>query len=95
MVLLDIPEQDKHFQCGHELVRIGEEVQEKLDVIPPKLRVIRTVRPKYACHHCEGSGDEQRPAVRIQPPAPTLSPGVCQDSCRAFCDDIVSSSTFS
>jgi transposase len=53
------------------LVRIGEGASEKLDVIPPQLRVIRTVRPKYACHNCEGSGDEQRPAVRIaaMPPA--------------------------
>lgn len=49
-VLIDIPEEQKHCQCGAELVRIGEETSEKLDVIPPQLRVIRTVRPKYACH---------------------------------------------
>ncbi len=70
-VLVDIPEEQKHCQCGAELVRIGEEVSEKLDVIPPQIRVIRTVRPKYACHDCEGSGDESHPAVRIaaMPPA--------------------------
>jgi len=71
-VVIDIPEADKHCGCGHELVRIGEEPSEKLDVIPPQVRVIRTIRPKYACHHCEGSGDEGRPAVRIAPVPPAI-----------------------
>ena len=71
-VLIDIPEEQKHCLCGAELVRIGQEFSEKLDVIPPQLRVIRTVRPQYACHDCEGSGDEQRPAVRIAPMPPAL-----------------------
>ena len=55
-VVVDISEADKHCKCGHQLVRIGEETCERLDVIPPRIKVIRTVRPKYACHHCEGSG---------------------------------------
>jgi len=71
-VLVDIPEEQKHCQCGAELVRIGEETSEKLDVIPPQIRVIRTVRPKYACHDCEGSGDESHPAVRIAPMPPAI-----------------------
>jgi len=71
-VLIDIPEEQKHCECGADLVRIGEETSEKLDVIPPQIRVIRTVRPKYACHDCEGSGDEDRPAVRIAPMPPAI-----------------------
>ena len=71
-VLVDIPEEQKRCQCGAELVRIGEETSEKLDVIPPQIRVIRTVRPKYACHDCEGSADESRPAVRIAPMPPAI-----------------------
>lgn len=71
-VLIDIPEEQKHCQCGAAMVRIGEETSEKLDVIPPQLRVIRTIRPKYACHDCEGSGDEERPAVRIASMPPAL-----------------------
>ncbi len=72
--VIDLPEQDKQCECGHPLVRIGEDTCEKLDVIPPQVRVIRTVRPKYACHHCEGSGDEEHPAVRIAPPPAALIP---------------------
>jgi len=71
-VIVDIPEEHKHCGCGAELVRIGEEPSEKLDVIPPQLRVIRTIRPVYACHACEGSGDEGRPAVRIAPMPPAI-----------------------
>ena len=71
-VVVDIPEDQKHCGCGAQLVRIGEEVSEKLDVIPPRLRVIRTVRPRYACHHCEGSLDEGKPAVRIAPMPPAI-----------------------
>lgn len=73
-LLIDIPEADKQCACGHQLVRIGEQISEKLDVIPPRMRVIRTLRPKYACPHCEGSGDEERPAVQIAPMPPTLIP---------------------
>ena len=38
---------------GEELKCIGEEVSEKLEIIPAKVRVIRTIRKKYACPSCE------------------------------------------
>ena len=83
--VIDLPEQDKQCACGHALVRIGEDTSEKLDVIPPQVRVIRTVRPKYACHHCEGSGDEEHPAVRIAPPPAALIPkGLASEGLLAF-----------
>jgi transposase len=34
--------------------KIGEDVSEALDIVPAVLRVIATVRPKYACRTCEG-----------------------------------------
>ncbi|MBL0379991.1 MAG: IS66 family transposase zinc-finger binding domain-containing protein [Desulfofustis sp. PB-SRB1] len=34
--------------------KIGEDVCEKLDIIPAVIRVIRHVRPKYGCRQCEG-----------------------------------------
>lgn len=74
-ILHDIAEEEKHCACGHELVRIGEEVSERLAVIPEQMYVERHIRPKYACHHCEGSADEEKPAVRIAPAPPSLIPG--------------------
>jgi transposase len=38
--------------CQGQLHRIGEDVSEVLDVIPAILRVLRTIRPKYACRSC-------------------------------------------
>jgi len=39
--------------CG-EMVRIGEDRTERLDIVPAQLRVLVTVRPKYACPACKG-----------------------------------------
>jgi len=47
--------------CGGPLHAIGESVSEMLDWVPAQLRVIRTVRPKYACRACE---------TVVQAPAP-------------------------
>jgi len=71
-IILDIPDEEKICECGYSLVKIGEETSEKLDIIPAQIKVIRYIRPKWACSHCEGSGDESRPAVRIAPPAKEL-----------------------
>src|SRR5947208_1639424 len=40
--------------CGGLKHRIGEDVSERLDVIPAQLKVIVTHRPKYACRACAG-----------------------------------------
>lgn len=40
-------------QCGHDLIRIGEHVSEKLDVKPLQFFVRRDVYPQYACRPCE------------------------------------------
>lgn len=47
--------------CAGALHRIGEDVSEALDVVPAIVRVIRTVRPKYACRRCQ-EGIVQAPA---------------------------------
>jgi transposase len=48
--------------CKSELHRIGEDVSEKLDIIPAQFRVLVVRRPKYACRACED--------VVVQSPAP-------------------------
>ena len=53
-VVHDIPEEQKLCACGAPLSRIGEETSEKLKIIPPKLIVVRHIRPKYACRACQG-----------------------------------------
>ena len=53
-VIHDIDESQKQCACGCQLTRIGQEVCEKLDIIPAKMQVIRHIRYKYACKGCEG-----------------------------------------
>jgi transposase len=54
--------------CGCERHVIGEDVSERLDIVPAQFRVIVTRRPKYACRSCEGG--------IVQAPAPAhLIPG--------------------
>ena len=57
--------------CG-EMVKIGEDRTERLDIVPAQLRVIVTVRPKYACRTCEqGVTQALAPARLIEGGLPT------------------------
>jgi transposase len=40
-------------QCGKDLVKIGEDITEQLDVEPAKFFVHRHIRPQYTCRACE------------------------------------------
>jgi len=73
-IIHDIPESEKQCACGCTLTKIGEEVSEKLGYIPEQVFVERHIRPKYACKACEGSGDEDKPAVRLAPVPPSIIP---------------------
>ena len=48
--------------CKGQLHRIGEDISERLDILPVRFRVLVTRRPKYACRSCE--------EVVVQAPAP-------------------------
>jgi transposase len=72
-VIHDLAEAEKRCGCGSHMSRIGEEICEKLDIIPAKVRVIRHIRYKYACKSCEGL-DSDGPTVKIAPAAVQLIP---------------------
>jgi len=72
-VIEDIDESEKVCACGAELSGIGEEICEKLDIIPAKIQVVRIVRPKYACKSCKGV-EMDGPAVKVAPPSAQIIP---------------------
>ena len=47
------PESCQCGQCGEDLVKIGEDITEQLDVEPAKFFVHKHIRPQYACRECE------------------------------------------
>jgi transposase len=54
--------EDKACPCCKGLLhKIGEDVSERLDIVPAQFRVLVTRRPKYACRACE-EGVVQTPA---------------------------------
>lgn len=63
-VVIDVPEADRLCACGQHMVKIGEEVSEQLNIIPMRIEVLRTIRPRYAC-----PGGDTAPV--IAPVAPT------------------------
>src|SRR5690606_4227083 len=59
--VIDIP--DKTCPCCKGMLHVmGEDVAERLDIVPAQFRVIVTRRPKYACRSCA--------EVVLQAPAP-------------------------
>ena len=54
-------------QCHGDLVKIGEDISEQLDIEPARFFVIQNIRPQYACRHCE--------TVQAAPVAPAIIDG--------------------
>jgi len=83
-VIHDLSEEEKRCDCGEEMTCYGQEVCEKLDYIPAKLRVIRHIRLKYACKACEGV-ESNGPTVKIAPPPPQLiAKGIATEALIAY-----------
>ena len=58
--------------CAAPLHRIGEDVSERLDVVPAQFRVLVVRRPKYACRACtDGVVQAPAPARLIEGGLPT------------------------
>ncbi|MCC5827777.1 IS66 family transposase [Alkalimonas sp.] len=47
--------------CEGQLTHMGDDVSEMLDVVPASYRVIRIVRPKFSCQHCDTLVQGQAP----------------------------------
>ncbi len=93
-VIHDIPEKDKVCDCGSELVKIGEEISEKIDIIPAQVIVIKNIRYKYACKSCEGL-ESNTGTIKIAPvpeqllPKSLATPGLLSYLLTAkFCDGL-------
>lgn len=64
VVRLELPAAERRCPCcGEAMQEIGQEVSERLDYAPAVLKVIETVRPKYACKRHEEAGVVIAPAA--------------------------------
>jgi transposase len=53
-------------QCGGEMKSLGEDAAEQLEYVPASFRVIRHVRPKFACVCCDHISQAPAPSRPIQ-----------------------------
>jgi len=60
------PASDGCPECGGSLRQFGEDVSEQLEYIPENFRVIRHVRPKFACSGCDRIVEAPAPSRPIQ-----------------------------
>lgn len=87
-VIIDISEEEKRCPEGHELKLIGEDVSEQLDVIPARIKVIRTIRKKYACAQCEGHV-KRAPLPKTAIPKSMAGPGLLAHiAVSKYCDGL-------
>jgi transposase len=78
-------------RCGGcdpaRLVRLGETTTEVLEKIPARLKVIRHVRPKYACRLCEAVFQAPAPELPIEKGRP--GPGLLANiAISKYCDGL-------
>ena len=66
-ILLDLSDEEKTCECGCQRAFIKDEISEKIDIIPEQVFVRRYTRKLYACKKCEGTANENKPAVRSKP----------------------------
>lgn len=67
----DLSETDKLCPCCGELrCRIGQEISEQLEYLPASFKVLRHIRPKYACRACDAAGNSPNIAAKQKPPQP-------------------------
>lgn len=65
-VVMHLPEHDCCPDCGGALRQFGEDVSEQLERVPATFKVIRHVRPKFACNHCERVVEASAPSRPIE-----------------------------
>ena len=73
-VVTHLPPHSSCPDCGGALRKFGEDVSEQLERIPATFKVIRHVRPKFACAACEHVVEAPAPARPIERglPGPAL-----------------------
>lgn len=87
-IIVDLPEEEKVCSEGHELKCIGEDVSEQLDVIPAQIKVIRTIRKKYACVICEDCV-KRAPLPKTAIPKSMAGPGLLAHIATSkYCDGL-------
>lgn len=87
-VVIELPEGERVCPEGHALREIGQEVSERLEVIPAQVKVIRTARKTYACPVC-GDCVKRAPLPETAIPKSIAGPGLLAHIATSkYCDGL-------
>jgi transposase len=94
-IIHDLSEEEKVCSCGCKMTSFGSEKLDKVDIIPPQIKVTRHIRLSYACLSCKGLDNPDDKGVRTAPPVPQFLPKAIADVgmvaytlVSKFCDGI-------
>ena len=77
----DLSEAEKTCDCGTKLSCIGEDVTERLKIIPAKAVVLREKKKKYVCRHCEGlEREDEKGVVTAKSPVHLIPASLADES---------------
>src|SRR5713101_2876721 len=86
-IVVHEPQIDCDCSVGRKLSKLGEDATEVLEKIPARLKVIRHVRPKYACRCCERIFQAATPDLPIDKGGP--GPGLLANiAVSKYCDGL-------
>lgn len=87
--IIEIPESERICpNDGSVLQKIGEEVSERLKVIPAKVEVEKIIRYKYGCLQCDGSIATAPPPVSILPKSNATASLLAFIICNKYVDGL-------
>jgi len=80
----DLDEEEKTCACGTEKVCIGEDVSERVKVIPAKVVILQERKKKYVCRNCEGTTNDEAGVATAKGPAHLIARSIADESLLAW-----------
>ena len=80
----DLDEEEKTCACGTEKKCIGEDVSERVKIIPAQIIVIQERKKKYVCRNCEGTSNDEAGVATAKGPAHLIARSIADESLLAW-----------
>jgi transposase len=80
----DLEESEKTCACGNEKVCIGDDVSERVKIIPAKVVVLQERKKKYVCRSCEGTSEDEAGVTTAKGPLHLITRSIADESLLAW-----------
>ena len=80
----DLDEEEKTCACGVEKTCIGEDVSERVKIIPARIVVLQERKKKYVCRSCEGTTNDEAGVATAKGPVHLIPRSIADESLLAW-----------